>query len=184
MGSSAWQRFTAQFKSEDGSHVKKNIGTICGVLAILMWGSSVAATRLVSESFGPYSAAAGTYGLGGTAGIIAVLAQAAVRRLRRRASGGGAADGAGTSPQFASPEKYVRFGIDWRYTLINGALFVSNTFAFSIAVGLSTSRSMSVEVGLINYLWTGLMFAVAIGMPGFRTRWYEVRALCIGASLS
>ena len=51
-----------------------------------------------------------------------------------------------------------------RYLILGGALFVFYEICLALAVGFATSRSQSVEIGLINYLWPCLTIALAVAV--------------------
>lgn len=48
------------------------------------------------------------------------------------------------------------------YLVIGAVLFASYEAALSFAIGLAESRSQSLEVGLINYLWPSFTIALAV----------------------
>lgn len=51
-----------------------------------------------------------------------------------------------------------------RYLLLGGSVFVAYEICLALAVGLAESRSQSLEVGLINYLWPCLTIALAVAL--------------------
>jgi drug/metabolite transporter (DMT)-like permease len=116
--------------------------TALGFVAIVLWSASVALVRSTAERLGPAGAGAIVYLLAG-GGLVAA-------RLLR----GGAA-------------RALR-GLSRRYLLGCGALFVGYTIAFFLALGLSSSRVQTVEVGLLNYLWPVLTLVLSVPLLGFR----------------
>lgn len=112
--------------------------TLYGILAILLWSTTIAFSRSVIEALGTLTATFWIYTLAGLAGF-AVLA---LKPGRLRA-------------MVKLPRLYL-FGC--------GALFVIYTAALEIAVGLAASREQVLAVGLLNYLWPGfsLLFSVPI----------------------
>ena len=100
--------------------------TAMGVVSILLWSSSVAFIRALSESLGSVGTIVHAYLLGGVAALVlAGLLPGGLSRFRRL------------------PPRYL-----WGC----GALFVSYTTCYCVAVGLATDRSQVLAVGLVNYL--------------------------------
>ena len=62
-----------------------NTATLLGILSIVLWSTTIALSRSLTEQLGTLSAAAGIYLLGGTAGCAYLLLgrgrMAALRRL-------------------------------------------------------------------------------------------------------
>ncbi len=120
-------------------------GTICGFAAILLWSTSVAIVRSLSERLGPLTAAATVYGL---CGLLA-LGRLTFAREKRQAT-------------WRLPRKYL-FGC--------GGLFIFYMLVFYLAVGLARSRQQVLEVGLLNYLWPVLTVVFSLALLGKRARW-------------
>ena len=99
-----------------------DVNTISGLAAILLWSSTVALARSISEQLGPITGAACVYGVGGLLSM---------GRLLWRGSLG----------------ERVR-GLSSRYLLGCGALFLAYTLLLFLAVGLATDRTQVLEVGL------------------------------------
>ena len=116
-----------------------------GLVAIVLWSSSVAFIRTLSEQMGPFSTIAFSYLF---AGGVAVAATAStpggLHRLGRQ------------------PPRYL-----WGC----GALFVTYTACFCLSVGLAADRSQVLEVGLVNYLWPSLTLLLSLPIQGHRARW-------------
>jgi drug/metabolite transporter (DMT)-like permease len=102
--------------------------TLSGLVAIVLWSTTFAGARSLSEQVGPITAAAVVYLTGGVLGFIPSL-------LRSSRS---------SSSQPAPSRRYL-YGC--------GALFVSYTLFVYLAVGLARDRAQLLEVALINYLW-------------------------------
>ena len=119
------------------------MATAFGILAIVLWSTSVGVTRRLAESLGPLTSSAWIYtgsGLIGC-GILALRG-----RLRRT---------------LAAPRSYL---------VGCGALFVVYLLSFCLAIGLASSSQQVIEVGLINYLWPGLTLVFGIPILGHRAR--------------
>jgi drug/metabolite transporter (DMT)-like permease len=130
--------------------------TVMGVVSVLLWGTSVAFIRVLSESLGPVGTVVWAYLLGG----LAALALAAARpgglgRLRR---------------------------LPGRYLWGCGALFVAYTACYCLAVGLARDRSQVLEVGLINYLWPSLTLLLSVPILGYRGRWFLLPGMLVATA--
>ncbi|KAA3619544.1 MAG: aromatic amino acid efflux DMT transporter YddG [Calditrichaeota bacterium] len=104
--------------------------TLLGLIAILLWSTTVALVRSISEQTGPLMAGAAVYLV---SGIIStsylIIKQPSSKTLKE------------TSPH---------------YYFICGVLFIVYTAALFLALGMATTRLQTIEVGLINYLWPAL----------------------------
>lgn len=105
--------------------------TLAGLLAILLWSTSVGLMRSIAEHFGPTGGAALIYTL---SAVLLCLSQGIPR-----------------------PGKLPR-----RYLLCGGILFVSYEICLALAIGMAHTRSQSLELGMINYLWPGLTILLAL----------------------
>ena len=119
--------------------------TAGGLLALVIWSTTVAAARAMTESLGPMAGAAMALGLGG------VLA-AAVSSLR----------GVSPAAMLRLPPKYL---------LGCGGLFVAYMVCFYAAVGWAPNRPAALVVGLLNYLWPTLTVLLSVPLLGRRARW-------------
>lgn len=112
--------------------------TLLGLLAVLLWSSTVALARSISEEVGPLGAGASVYLTGGLV-LVAGLAleKGSFSRLR------------------SLPRAYL---------LGCGSLFLGYSAALFLALGLATGREQAIEVGLVNYLWPALtiLFSLVI----------------------
>jgi len=119
-------------------------GTIMGGIAILLWSTTVAFSRSLTEQLGTLTAAAIIYV---TAGILGLLATS----LRP-----GGVKAIGRLPPL--------------YLVGCGALFVIYIVSFYLALGLAENRTQVLSVGLINYLWPALSLVFSIPLLNRRAR--------------
>ena len=117
--------------------------TWLGVVAILLWSTSVAVARSIAAQLGPATAGAAVY-LTASLVLFCVLARerswTALRRL---------------------PARYV---------LGCGALFIVYTMALFHALGLAENARQTLEIGLLNYLWPALTILFSLPILGNRAR--------------
>lgn len=110
--------------------------TYLGVLAILLWSSTVAFSRRLTGDLGTWSAAALIYT---GAGLLAMVAAAFTPgRLRE---------------MLRLPRAYL---------LGCGGLFVLYMISLYLAVGTAANSTQVVVVGLINYLWPALSLLFSV----------------------
>lgn len=112
--------------------------TAGGFGAILLWSTTVAVARSLSEQLGPLTAAAGVYSV---AGILSLACLVRCPRKRRQLRG--------------LPRKYL-FGC--------GMLFVFYMLVLFPAVGLAADHQQVLEVGLLNYLWPALTLLLSVAL--------------------
>lgn len=117
--------------------------TVLGILAILIWGSIVAAVRSVGDQMG-------------------VIASAAVANLAAGIIGSTLVIARGGLPRWRSASRRYLFGC--------GGLFVLYQVALYAALGLSRSHTQAVYVMLVNYLWPALTLVLAVPILGKRAR--------------
>ena len=98
-----------------------------GIVSILLWSSTVALGRSLSEQLGLLTAGAVVFGLAGTLGAVSLAAR---RQL-------------GDTLRALTPA----------YVLRCGSLFVLYELLLYLALGLSANRSQVLEVALVHYLW-------------------------------
>jgi drug/metabolite transporter (DMT)-like permease len=127
--------------------------TAGGIVAVLLWASTVALARSLAESLGAMTAAAVAYGAGGLVGCAYL---AATGRLRQA---------------LAMPRLYL-----WGC----GAVFVAYIVCIYMAVGLAAGRQQAVEVGIINYLWPALTTVLAVPILHVRVRATLVPGVLMG----
>jgi drug/metabolite transporter (DMT)-like permease len=120
--------------------LRLNSHTLLGLLAILLWSSTVALGRRISEQLGPLTAGAAVY-------LTATVFLAALNWARERS--------------------FRKLGqLPRRYVLGCGALFVIYTLALFLALGRAADRSQTMEVGLLNYLWPALTILFSLWLLG------------------
>jgi drug/metabolite transporter (DMT)-like permease len=104
-----------------------NLSTVSGLLAIVLWSTTFAGARSLSEQVGSFTAAAAVYT---TAGVFCLArlfwTGNHVRRFERSSL---------------------------RYLFGCGLLFAVYALLIYLAVGLARSREELLEVALLNYLW-------------------------------
>jgi drug/metabolite transporter (DMT)-like permease len=117
-----------------------SISTLGGLVAIVLWSSTIALARSLSEQLGSLTAGACVYVVGG---VVALLT-------------------AGTSGR-------TRLGsLSARYLWGCGFLFVLYTVLLYVAVGAAASRTQALEIGVVNYLWPAL--TILFSVPLLRQR--------------
>lgn len=132
---------------------QRMMATLLGLLAILMWGSLVAAVRSVVAQMGVLASAAAANLAGGLLACGAVsLRPGAMRRM------------------LALPRAYLA-GC--------GTLFVVYNLALYLAIDRSASHAQAVEVALVNYLWPALALVLAVPILGKRARGWLVPGLIL-----
>jgi drug/metabolite transporter (DMT)-like permease len=110
--------------------------TLSGLLAILIWSTTIALARSLTESVGILTAAAAVYLIGGAICIFRLL-------------------------WIGNGLKKIR-NLSFQYLWGCGFLFVSYMVALYLALGLSADRNQAVEVGLLNYLWPALTLVFSV----------------------
>ena len=119
-----------------GAIGKYRAATVGGFVAIILWSTTVAFARSLSEQLGPLTAAAAVYCVSGTIAVIRLLlAGGSAQRFRK---------------------------LPLRYLVGCGVLFVSYMLLLFLAVGLAEGRQQVLEVGLLNYLWPALTILLSV----------------------
>lgn len=118
--------------------------TLLGFLAVLLWSSMFAFSRLLTEALGTYATGAIIYILGGGLGLAVASRQpfGLAQILRRPA----------------------------RYFLVCGPLFIGYMVFVYLAIGLAASHAEVVAVALANYLWPSLIMLFSIPILDNRAR--------------
>lgn len=119
--------------------------TALGVVAIVLWGSTVAFGRSLTAQLGPLRAAGAVYALCAAISLGLLLARPA--RLREA------------------------LRLPRRYLLVCGGLFVLYVVCFYLALGLATGAQQAIEVGTVNYLWPAATVVLSVPILGLRARW-------------
>ena len=119
-------------------HNPGNLSTASGLCAILLWSTTFAFARSLSESVGPLTAGAAVYLIGGSFCLLRL------GWLGKRVN------------------DYLK--LPRLYLLGCGLLFVFYTAAIYLAVGLAKDREQLLEIALVNYLWPSLtiLFSLAL----------------------
>lgn len=125
-------------------------GSLClstggGFVAIILWSTTIALARSLSEQVGPLTAAAAVYLAGG------VLILAWNRRL-----------GCPLGLLLQPPRKYL---------MGCGLLFIAYTVLLFMAVGGAKDREQALEIGLLNYLWPALTILFSLLLLRQRANW-------------
>ena len=110
--------------------------TAGGLAAIVLWSTTVAVARSLSERVGPLTGAACVYLI---AGFFCLLHLARRRTLIRR-----------------------WLGLSRRYVLGCGFLFVLYTVLLYVAIGSAADRQQVLEIGLVNYLWPAATIVLSL----------------------
>ena len=131
-----------------------NAGTLGGLAAILLWSTTVALARSLSEQLGPLSAAAAVYLVGGLAALIRLAHPGGRQRAWRQ--------------------------LPWRYVLGCGALFVLYMLVLFLGVGRAATRAQAQEVALLNYLWPALTILFSLLILDKRAHWLLVPGTLVG----
>lgn len=105
--------------------------TAAGLGAILIWSTSIALVRSISEQVGPLAGAAAVHLIGGIFAFALLLWRSKGSLLPLR----------GLSP---------------KYLAGCGLLFVFYMLALFVGVSMAADRNQVLEIGLLNYLWPAL----------------------------
>ena len=128
--------------------------TLLGLAAILLWSSSVAFGRSLTEQLGPLTSAALIYSLGGILGWGYWLVS-------------------GSTPRLST--------FDWRYLLGCGGLFLVYMLSFYLGLGTARNRAQALGVGLLNYLWPMLTLLFSIVLLKIRANMLFIPGMLAGA---
>ncbi len=118
--------------------------TVSGFAAILLWSTTIALVRSLSEQIGPITTAAAVYLIGGSLGLIRLFSRESVFQKFRKLSA--------------------------RYLIGCGFLFILYMLALYLAVGRANNRQQVLEVGLINYLWPTFTLVFSLLILGKKAR--------------
>jgi len=134
-----------QAETESRERPHEWMGNLFGVIAILLWSSTIAFARIVTDTIGTIAATAYLYLAGGMLlCIVEAVRRGGVRRLCK---------------------------IPRPFLLVCGSLFVAYMACLFGAIGLAGNGRQVVEVGLLNYLWPALVIVFSIPILGYRARW-------------
>ena len=121
-----------------------NVATSWGVLAIVLWSTTIACSRSVAEQLGVFTGAAVVYLAAGLVGCGILAARGQLGSVLRHAGR--------------------------RYLAGCGGLMVAYTVLLYAAVGFAETRAQVVTVTVANYLWPGLTMLFAVPILGWRAR--------------
>jgi drug/metabolite transporter (DMT)-like permease len=119
-----------------------NRAAVSGVLAILLWSSTIGVSRNIQEALGTFTAGTAIYILAGCLACMSIFVR--YRSLK---------------PLFTLPPRYL---------MVCGGLFVGYITCLYVAVGLASDHQQVLVVGMINYLWPALILLLAIPILGQR----------------
>ena len=115
--------------------------TALGIIAVLLWSSTMAFSRSLTEQLGAMTAGACIYLVSGGLGCAYLLARGKLGQVRR---------------------------LPLRYLFGCGGLTVAYMALIYTAIGLAPTRRQVIGVGIINYLWPGL--TVIFSVPLLKKR--------------
>lgn len=118
--------------------------TVGGLIALLLWSTTVALARSASEQVGPFTAAAAIYGVSAAATCISLL--------------------------FAPGKLQQMLRLPRLYLGVCGSLFVLYMIALYVAIGLAHDRTQTLVVALLNYLWPSLTILFSLPLLRIRAR--------------
>ena len=118
--------------------------TAAGLLAIVLWSTTIGLARSLAEKLGLFTAAGSIYLGAGCLGMVwLACSRTRLRKLR---------------------------GLPVRYLVGCGGLCILYMICLAIAIGKARSRSQVVEAGIINYMWPGLTLAFSVPLLGKKAK--------------
>jgi drug/metabolite transporter (DMT)-like permease len=123
----------------------RRAATVLGVVALVLWASTVAFGRSLSAQLGPLHAAAAVYLVAAAVSLIMLAARPALARGVLR--------------------------LPRRYLFVCGALFVVYVICLYLALGLAAGEQQAIAVGTLNYLWPAATVLLSVPILGKRARW-------------
>ncbi|MDD5678366.1 MAG: EamA family transporter [Kiritimatiellae bacterium] len=120
--------------------------TFFGLVALSFWATSVAFSRTLGEALGPITLVAVSYS---GAGLISLGVEFGRHRKIR----------------ILSPPA-------WPYIIFCGIFFLGYTVGYIPALALAKDRQVALQLGVVNYLWPGLMVLGSVFILKYRARWY------------
>jgi drug/metabolite transporter (DMT)-like permease len=128
--------------------------TLCGFVAILLWSTTIAIIRSLTEQVGPITSAASIYLVAGFLSLI---------------------------PLSYSRDRIAQIRAFSRLYLFGcGVIFVFYMLAIYLAVGLARDRQQVLEVGLINYLWPVFILLFSVFLLGKNARFSLIPGMILG----
>ena len=134
----------------------RTLNTTLGIASIVLWSTTVAMGRSLSEQLGPITSACLIYLIGGILGCGGLI-------LVR-----------GTRPAPGS--------LNLRYVLGCGSLFALYMLCLYGALGLARDHRQVLEVGLLNYLWPMLTLLLSVPILGQRATILLIPGVLVGTA--
>lgn len=131
--------------------MRSDLNTFAGMLAVIIWSTSIPLTRSLAEKVGMFTAASSIFLL---SGIISIAFYVGMKRSNFR--------------------KLME--ISPKYIFTAGSCFVLYMLCLYCAVGLAATRAQVVEVSLLNYLWPVTTLIFSIPIAGNRVRPFYLAA--------
>ena len=129
--------------------------TAGGVLAVLLWSSTVCLCGILTAKLGALTAASFIYILAGVISLSVVLPRCGLSSLLR---------------------------ISRKRLLLCGIPFILYMLAFYFALGLAKDGRQLIEVGLINYFWPALILLFSVPMQGNKANFLLPIGIIVGLS--
>jgi len=161
---------------------RSHFATAGGAGAILLWSTTVAVARSLSEQLGPVTAAAAAYGVSGIVALAALLhgrrgrerirflgchMRAPCAHVSKRTTG--APRNKGVLPCGLRATRIMQ--LPAKYLIGCGTLFVAYMLLLFLAIGWARNRQQVLEVGLLNYLWPALTLVLSLVLLGKKASW-------------
>ncbi len=115
------------------------LSTAAGVLAVLLWSSTVCLCGALTAKLGALTAASFIYILAGAMHLAVLLPRRGIKAALK---------------------------IDKRRLFVCGGPFVLYIVAFYMAIGMVKDGRQLIEVGLINYFWPALILLLSVPLQG------------------
>jgi drug/metabolite transporter (DMT)-like permease len=142
------------FENSRKPQLQLNRYTLFGFAAILLWSTTIAIIRSLTEQIGPITSAASIYLIGGFLSLI---------------------------PLSTSRDRVAQVrALSHLYLFGCGAIFVFYMLAVYLAVGLASDRQQVLEVGLINYLWPAFTLLFSVFLLGKNARFSLIPGMILG----
>ena len=120
--------------------------TFFGLVALIFWATGVAFTRVLIETLGPITLVAVSFSGGGLISLCVEFWR--YRRIRI------------LSPPF------------WTYLIFCDIFFLGYILGFFPSLAMAGNRQVVLQLGVVNYLWPGLIVLGSVFMLKYRARWY------------
>lgn len=123
-----------------------NTTTLLGLVALAFWATSIAFKRTLCENLGTFTLVAISFLAGGI--VSSGIELGRYRRIR----------------VLAPPA--------WPYLFFCGIFFIGYVAGYVPALALAKDRQVAIQLGIVNYLWPGLMVLGSVFMLKYRARWF------------